>query len=70
MLRWFYAFVHLLIEAQAARRDARIRLLMAQVEILRRKLGGKIASWTISRTSPTSMCAFTTCIGHTKDSET
>ena len=40
MLRWFYAFVHLLIEAQAARRDARIRLLMAQVEILRRKLGG------------------------------
>ena len=40
MLRWFYAFVHLLIEAQAARRDARIRLLMAQVEVLRRKLGG------------------------------
>ncbi|MFN0136999.1 MAG: hypothetical protein ACKVS9_12885 [Phycisphaerae bacterium] len=40
MLRWFYAFVHLLIEAQSARRDARIRFLMAQVEILRRKLGG------------------------------
>ncbi len=40
MLRWFYVFAHLLVEAGAARRDARIRFLKAQVEILRRKLGG------------------------------
>ncbi len=40
MLRWFYVAVHLLIEANAARRDARIRFLKAEVEILRRKLGG------------------------------
>ena len=40
MLRWFYVLAHLLIEAGAARRDARIRFLKAQVEILRRKLGG------------------------------
>jgi hypothetical protein len=32
--------MHLLAEASAARRDARIRFLKAQVEILRRKLGG------------------------------
>src|SRR6266404_3313344 len=38
MLRWFYILPHLLIEANAARRDARIRFLKAQVEILRRKL--------------------------------
>jgi putative transposase len=40
MLRWFYVLAHLLVEASAARRDARIRFLKAQVEILRRKLGG------------------------------
>jgi putative transposase len=40
MLRWFYVVAHLLVEAGAARRDARIRFLKAQVEILRRKLGG------------------------------
>jgi hypothetical protein len=40
MVRWFYVALHLLFEAGAARRDARIRLLKAQVEILRRKLGG------------------------------
>ena len=40
MLRWFYVLVHLLVEAGAARRDARIRFLKAQVDILRRKLGG------------------------------
>ena len=40
MFRWFFALVHLLHEAGAARRDARIRFLKAQVEILRRKLGG------------------------------
>jgi hypothetical protein len=40
MLRWFYVAVHLLIEAVAARRDARIRFLKAEIEITRRKLGG------------------------------
>ncbi len=40
MLRWFYVLAHLIVEASAARRDARIRFLKAQVEILRRKLGG------------------------------
>ena len=40
MSHWFYAVVHLLMEANAARRDARIRFLKAQVDILRRKLGG------------------------------
>jgi hypothetical protein len=40
MLRWSYVLAHLLIEAGAARRDVRIRFLKAQVEILRRKLGG------------------------------
>jgi len=40
MLRWIYVLAHLLTEAGAARRDARIRFLKAQVEILRRKLGG------------------------------
>ncbi|NOT01744.1 MAG: transposase [Phycisphaerales bacterium] len=40
MVRSLYAIVHLIVEAQAARRDARIRFLKAQVEILRRKLGG------------------------------
>jgi putative transposase len=40
MLRWIYVAMHLLAEANAARRDARIRFLKAQVEILRRKLGG------------------------------
>ena len=39
MLRWFYVALHLLVEAGAARRDARIRFLKAQVEIRRRKLG-------------------------------
>jgi hypothetical protein len=40
MLRWFYVVRHLLVEAIAARRDARVRFLKAEVEILRRKLGG------------------------------
>ena len=40
MLRWFYVMRHLLVEAFAARRDARIRFLKTEVEILRRKLGG------------------------------
>ncbi|GJQ24970.1 MAG: hypothetical protein HBSAPP02_00020 [Phycisphaerae bacterium] len=40
MFRWLYILPHLLLEAGAARRDARIRFLKAQVEILRRKLGG------------------------------
>ncbi len=40
MLRWFYVALHLLFEAGAVRRDARIRFLKAQIEILRRKLGG------------------------------
>jgi len=40
MLRWFYVVLHLLSEAGAARRDVRVRFLQAQVEILRRKLGG------------------------------
>jgi putative transposase len=40
MLRWFCVLAHLVAEAGAARRDARIRFLKAQVEILRSKLGG------------------------------
>jgi len=40
MFRWFYILPYLIHEAGAARRDARIRFLNAQVEILRRKLGG------------------------------
>ena len=40
MLRWLYVALHLLVEAGAARRDARIRFLKAQVDILRRKLAG------------------------------
>jgi len=40
MRRWFYILTHLLSEATAARRDARVRFLKAQIEILRRKLGG------------------------------
>jgi hypothetical protein len=40
MLRSFCVALHLLVEAGAVRRDARIRFLKAQVEILRRKVGG------------------------------
>ena len=40
MFRWLYVLLHLLAEAGAARRDTRIRFLKAQIEILRRKLGG------------------------------
>jgi putative transposase len=40
MFRWLYALPHLLAEAGAARRDARIRFLKGQIDILRRKLGG------------------------------
>jgi len=40
MFRWLYILPHLLSEAQVARRDARIRFLKAQIDILRRKLGG------------------------------
>ena len=32
MLRWFYVLAHFPVEAGAARRDARIRFLKAQVE--------------------------------------
>ena len=44
MLHWLYVAVHLLVEAFAARRDARIRFLRTEVEILRRKLGGTVSS--------------------------
>jgi hypothetical protein len=40
MPHWLCGVLHLLFEASAARRDSRIRFLKAQVEILRRKLGG------------------------------
>lgn len=40
MIRWLYILPHLLLESGAARRDARVRFLKAEVEILRRKLGG------------------------------
>lgn len=40
MLRWFYVLAHLLVKAGAARWDARIRFLKAQIEILRRMFGG------------------------------
>lgn len=40
MFRWLYILPHLLTEAHSARRDARVRFLKAQLEILRRKLGG------------------------------
>ena len=40
MFRWLYILPHLVVEANAARRDARVRFLKAEVEILRRKLGG------------------------------
>ena len=40
MFRWLYVLPHLIVDANAARRDARIRFLKAQVEIFRRKLGG------------------------------
>jgi len=38
MSRWVYVVLHLLFEGQAARRDARVRFLLAQVDILRSKL--------------------------------
>jgi putative transposase len=40
MSGWVYAVLHLLFEGQAARRDARVRFLLAQIEILRSKLDG------------------------------
>jgi hypothetical protein len=40
MLQWLFVAFHLLVEASAARRDIRVRFLMAQIEVLRRKLGG------------------------------
>jgi hypothetical protein len=40
MPTWFYAILHLLFESFTARRDTRVRFLMAQVTILRHKLGG------------------------------
>ncbi len=39
MSRWLYVVLHLLLEGFGARRDNRIRFLLAQVEMLRRKLG-------------------------------
>jgi putative transposase len=44
MPSWLFALLHLLVEAWSARRDARVRFLMAQVTILRRKLGG---NWVV-----------------------
>ena len=41
MLRWFYILPHLILEAGAARRDARVRFLNAQIDILRHRLGGR-----------------------------
>jgi len=38
MLRWLFILLHLFFEGFAARRDARVRFLVAQVEMLRRKL--------------------------------
>lgn len=40
MFRWFQVLLHFVAEANAAKRDAQIKFLKAQVEILRRKLGG------------------------------
>ncbi|MCG3138852.1 MAG: hypothetical protein HJJLKODD_02721 [Phycisphaerae bacterium] len=40
MPRRLFALLHLLFELLSARRDARIRFLLAQVSILKRKLGG------------------------------
>jgi putative transposase len=40
MSRWLYVVLHLLFEGLAARRDARVRFLLAQVEILRSKIDG------------------------------
>ena len=40
MSRWVHVVLHLLFEGQAARRDARIRFLLAQIDILRSKLDG------------------------------
>ncbi len=40
MLQWLVVAFHVLAEAGAARRDVRLHFLKAQVEILRRKLGG------------------------------
>ena len=40
MSRWLHALLLLVLEAQSARRDARVRFLMAQIDILRRKHGG------------------------------
>jgi hypothetical protein len=38
MLRWLFGLSHLLCKGFNATRDARIRFLVAQVEMLRRKL--------------------------------
>jgi hypothetical protein len=40
MPNWLFAPLHVLFVSLSARRNARVRFLMAQVEILRRKLGG------------------------------
>jgi hypothetical protein len=44
MVRWLCIALRLLAEVGAARRDARVCFLKAQVEILRRKLGGNRVS--------------------------
>ena len=44
MLRRFYVIRHLLVEAFTARRDARIRFVKAEVDILRRKFSGNRVS--------------------------
>ncbi len=40
MPRWVYVVLHLLFEGQSARRDARVRILLAQIDILRSQLDG------------------------------
>lgn len=42
MPKWVYAILCLLFESLAARRDARVRFLHAQVTILRCKLDGAL----------------------------
>jgi hypothetical protein len=40
MPNWRFALRHLFVESWSARQDARVRFLVAQVTLLRRKLGG------------------------------
>jgi hypothetical protein len=56
MFRWLYALPHLLAEAGAVRRDARIRFLKGQIDILRPKLGGRSGGRAVSQTGRPSTC--------------